>query len=787
MISKAKLACISCLCAGAVLGAPIKTKIFAHGTATFSAHRRQEQNGIAEKGAANDPESQTKRPLTVADVIRMTRIAGTEKAKENYGGSLWKDFAFFSPDKKRFVIVLKRGNLEKNENDYSMLLFETGKLFDHAVPKTLVSFASSSNREAINDVTWLGDGDTIMFLGERPNETTQLYTVQCSSGTIRKLTNGKTSINSYAATPEGVDVAYLTYPPAQPLLDKSVSQTGFHVTSELLSELLADSSQVYDQELHVGRVGSGSPKSLKTQGKIAVNLSKANFALSPDGRYVVLLTDPLHVPALWAKYQDPSFREIIARKAPPGNRTYAYQYELVDTQTGRTRFLLDSPVSYLSEVGWAPDSKSLVVTGTYLPLDVSDPAEEAARERGTFTVEISVLDLQFVKVTDRDLEFLGWDAETNVVRMTEREAAHKGPSPEVDFARRRDGGWGRLDVLSDRTTNSAPQIVLDTDLNRPPQIVAVDSKSSQKSILLDLNPQFKEIAFGHVEKVRWKDGADHEVEGGLFLPPDYAEGTRYPLVIQTHGFDPIDYPHLFWIDGPFTTAFAAQPLASEGIVVLQVPDPGPKGDPQEAPLMQKTIGGAIDYLDEKGIIDRNRVGIVGFSRTCLYVKYALTHSTHHFAAAVVADGLDAGYWQYIAFGNHDPSIPGELNALVGSAPYGDGLSTWVRYSPGFLLDRVQSPVLIQAIGSDSLLNEWQWLSGLRILDKPVDLIYLPTGTHHLQKPWDRMVSLQSDVDWFCFWLKGEEDPDPTKVKQYVRWRELKKLQERGDALEGAPK
>jgi hypothetical protein len=36
------------------------------------------------------------------------------------------------------------------------------------------------------------------------------------------------------------------------------------------------------------------------------------------------------------------------------------------------------------------------------------------------------------------------------------------------------------------------------------------------------------------------------------------------------------------------------------------------------------------------------------------------------------------------------------------------------------------------------------------------------------------------VDWFCFWLKGEEDADPSKAEQYGRWRELRKLQEEKD-------
>jgi hypothetical protein len=43
-----------------------------------------------------------------------------------------------------------------------------------------------------------------------------------------------------------------------------------------------------------------------------------------------------------------------------------------------------------------------------------------------------------------------------------------------------------------------------------------------------------------------------------------------------------------------------------------------------------------------------------------------------------------------------------------------------------------------------------------------------------------MTSQEGKVDWFCFWLKGEEDPDPEKAEQYKRWRELRKLQEEND-------
>lgn len=120
--------------------------------------------------------------------------------------------------------------------------------------------------------------------------------------------------------------------------------------------------------------------------------------------------------------------------------------------------------------------------------------------------------------------------------------------------------------------------------------------------------------------------------------------------------------------------------------------------------------------------------------------------------------------------------------LVGASPFGEGQSVWMKNSPGFLLDRVETPVLIQATSLTSLLTEWEWFSGLSRLGKPVDFLYIPGGEHPLEKPWDRLTSQQNTVDWLVFWLKGEEDPDPAKVDQYKRWRELRKFQQ-GNANE----
>src|SRR5207302_9581028 len=68
-----------------------------------------------------------------------------------------------------------------------------------------------------------------------------------------------------------------------------------------------------------------------------------------------------------------------------------------------------------------------------------------------------------------------------------------------------------------------------------------------------------------------------------------------------------------------------------------------------------------------------------------------------------------------------------------------------------------------------------------ISPEAVDLIMLNTDEHVLTNPAVRMASQGGSVDWFRFWLQNYEDPDPAKKEQYIRWRELRKMQQENDA------
>jgi len=71
-------------------------------------------------------------------------------------------------------------------------------------------------------------------------------------------------------------------------------------------------------------------------------------------------------------------------------------------------------------------------------------------------------------------------------------------------------------------------------------------------------------------------------------------------------------------------------------------------------------------------------------------------------------------------------------------------------------------------------------TSLEKLHKPVELYIYTNELHIKNQPKHRYEIYERNVDWFRFWLQGYEDPDSAKAGQYVRWRELRKLQEEID-------
>jgi hypothetical protein len=703
----------------------------------------------------------------------MTRLGDVKYANGRSSAGM---VAKFSPDGEHFVVILKKGNLEANTNEYSLVLFQTAEAFHAPTPQVLVSLASSSNRPAIDNVLWLDDNDTVLFLGEQPGERTQIYSLKCSSKELTKLTSSATNLTSFVTTASGRVIVYSAKNPVLAFSTESIERKGLAVTSEDVTDLIRGSHgggdyNYDDDSLFVIRLGKETETKIPTQGRVLALFSE--MSLSPDGTHLLIQTEATNVSNIWREYEDQFLKLATRHPVRNGGHTGTLQYELVDTATGASEVLIDAPIPSLgSEKAWSADSKSVVVSDVYLPLNVDNPAERALRKTHTFLVEFKVPSRQSVTVSREDLRLRSWNPQTGLIicDVGRIDSLAGKTTPKAYF--QKDGDtWSEVSSAQQTDERLLPEIVLDEGMNTPPRILAVDSPTGRKPLLMDLNPQFQNLALARVEEITWKDSRGNKVKGGLYWPANYLLGKKYPLIIQTHGWD----RDRFWIDGPWPTAFAAQALAGKDFFVVQVPDPDLQiwFTTKEAPRAMAAYEGAIDFLDRKGLIDRSRVGITGFSRTFWHVTYTLTHSKYLFAAAAIADGVDYGDFQYMAFSNALPGLVDEYEQLYGGPPFGKRLTQWLKRSPSFLMDKIETPLRIQTLGHESLLFDWPWYSGLSQLGKPVEMIYIPEGTHLVEKPWDRVISQQGNVDWFCFWLKGEEDSDPTKAEQYKRWREIR--------------
>jgi hypothetical protein len=258
-------------------------------------------------------------------------------------------------------------------------------------------------------------------------------------------------------------------------------------------------------------------------------------------------------------------------------------------------------------------------------------------------------------------------------------------------------------------------------------------------------------------------------------------------------------PGRFLIDGSQSgaTPYAALPIAARGILVLdtaRMSSPkagsrlGPYSQSAETALVRNGIEAAVDELARRGLINRDRVGLLGYSRNGMFVHYALTFSKYQFAAAVVDDSIDLspfcyaslyGFpWQGMAeFEISATSRRGvNVRRAIGAPFQGVGIRLWLQRSYLFHLDRIRTPIRYEQYGADQTPCNWQEFALLRRNHRPVDMIHLPLASHILKQPFARLTSQAGSSDWFDFWLNGHEDSEPAKHEQYTRWEQLCALQ-----------
>lgn len=756
--------------------------------------------------------SQAVGPFTVADGIGLAHFP--DESSE----TLW------APN-GRYVAIqpAERGVLKRNLVEDELRVYDVAALRMYVshpdqsrAPKPILDLRESTYKEGplISQLQWLPDSSGLSFLLKTAKGNNELVDVGLRDTRPRALSLKGQDVTTFDVR-DSTHYAYTVFTPSIGVeAEGGHSWTNMVGTGRPIYDLMFPDDWLDKLKAGGGTNGlrsllwaaSGTAPRLvmsrETHQPILINPIGRWLALSPDDHTLATAITIPAVPARWVQEYLPPYPQDPYRmrggaqnvRANLGAGLTVSEYVLVDLRTGAVTLVNGAPTGFgngwwwdFDSPEWSKDGKAVLLPNTYLQ---SRGETKGAGEPCAAIFYVATRTLQCIRRLNSPytkdgarvegfaafgpLRFIGRGSDTIILHFVPYISTAVLPKPEI-FARSFSGVWRHSDNLrAPKVQGSVVDIYVKQGLNEPPVLMARVPPNETARLVWNPNPQLQRIALGQAGVYHWSDASGRAWIGGLYKPADYVASRQYPLVIQTHGF----LENQFRPSGIYPTAFAARALASSGILVLQVPMCPVLDTPKEGLCNVAGIDSAIGCLASQGVIDPNRVGIIGFSRTDYHVLEALTTGGVRFAAAVLAEGGDFGYWQYLALLDEAQDAEAhDADAVIGASPFGDGLQTWVKRSPAFNMQKVRAPVLVFSQGRTiSLLVMWEPYATLRYLGKPVDLIVVNSNEHILTNPAARMATQGGSVDWFRFWLQGYESPYPVMAGEYRRWEKLCDIQ-----------
>lgn len=736
--------------------------------------------------------SQSKRPITAEDCVKVRYLN-----PDDLSGAIR-----MNPQGTQVAYVVKTPNLAENRNDDQLYLEDIST--DSSAEPRLLATASG-----ITNIQWQKDGrDFSVLLNTPSGSDISAFDAKTGMGTVWIHTPD--DVREYSVDATGTSLVFaaeinnrnfqsLAYTPEQ-------RARGFRVPP-----FVESTSNLPRRILYLAKRSSNGTWSSSVPLKLELPFTREQMeqipysvdmrlSMSPDGtKFLFSYVNSAPLPDDWNA--DPTVR--ANRQAGMPGIVITGLYHLLD---GKVSVPLRSAGSTQTPV-WSEDGTAYICFA-YSPVD-SRWVSEDERTHKTFTSgghhmfwvrpstgTVELIPAQIADTRDRALLF--WNSATHTVGMRTR-------PDRIELFVQQDGGWQSHSSIQlpfqkapfyAQLASDGKTVVGDfQSTTTPPELYRFDIRSGTAKTFHVLNPEFASLDLAPVREVHWKTATGYPVTGLLLLPTHYDSSKRYPLVIATKfsrsGF-------ACDADAFHSPSFAPQPIANAGMMYLmgftpEDADPSaekayyPSGYPggvAEAAFYMDIWDSAVDSLVAQGLIDANKLGIIGFSRTGWHTEFILAHSKHRYRAATVSDNIQYSLSEYWLDFSH--SFGPAFEDIYGGPPYGDTLKNWMKYSVSFNLQNFHTPVLMESNGfgvvPDRTTVPWaiastaEVFTGLTRLNKPVEMYFYPDEQHQPDHPQARLASEQRNVDWYRFWLLGaEREHHPEDPDLYNRWNHLKAL------------
>ena len=621
-----------------------------------------------------------------------------------------------SPDGRQVVFTIRETNWEENAYETELWLGGSGAL------RQLTNSKKSSLQPA-----WSPDGAWLAFISDRDGKR-QLYRIALAGGEAEQLTSGDEGVANFAWSPKGSQIAFTmidAVTEAMKARDKDWGEIRIEDEDQRYTHL-------YVLDLSGASAGGSQDPPLRygvkqlTLGSFVVG----SFDWSPDATTI-------------------AFDHRISSDAGEGGSA---DISVVTVATAARQAIV-TQAGPDSNPQWSPDGSQVAFASTMgKPFYFFQNGVIAVVTPGKNDIR------SLTDAFDESPNIVAWTRGGIFFTASQRTWSylfHLDPLTKKATRHAVRDQWigGSFSLTPDGTTTA----FIGSSATEFPDVYIAPVQTMAARKISDTGAQIASWPKHTREVVKWKSQDGAEIEGVLHKPADFQAGRRYPLLIVIHGGPtgvsrPVPYGQVGYypVDG----------FLAKGALVLEPNYRGSAGYGEAfRSLNVRNLGigdawdvlSGIDALVQQGLVDKDRVGSMGWSQGGYISAFLTTRHSDRFKALSVGAGISDWMTYYV-----NTDIHPFTRQYLKATPWDDP-KIYADTSPMTYIKQARTPTLIQHGGEDPRVpipNAFQLYQGLRDQKVPVQLSIFKGFGHGLTKPKANRGAMQQNLDWFSKYVWG---------------------------------
>jgi dipeptidyl aminopeptidase/acylaminoacyl peptidase len=635
---------------------------------------------------------------SIDDLIALKRVTGTPA---------------ISPDGRRVAFTVRETNWADNTYETEVWIADASAV---GSARPLTSGAKSSQQPA-----WSPDGTWIAFLSDR-SDVRQLYRLSVEGGEAEALTSGE-AVSAFAWSPDSRRIAYTMPDPVTAAMKERQEKYGEY-THEDRDHRMA--------QLHVVEVATKATTAM-TAGAFVVGA----FDWSPDGARIAF-DHRVNSDAGSSGSADISVVDVASRQVTP-----------LVTQEGPD-----------SNPRWSPDGRRIAFQSA-----LAKPFYFFQNGALAIVAASGGTPLSITSRFDENPSLVAWTPAGIFFAASQRTWAYlyrvDADSGQTAAHRVREDWIGQSWAVTPAGSHVA--FVASGPRDFPDVYAATVATALAPVKLSDLGAQVAGWPAHGREVARWKSHDGAEIEGVLHKPAGFDAGRRYPLLVVIHGG-----PTGVSRPTPYGSAsfYPIDAWLAKGALVLEPNYRGSAGYGEAfRSLNVRNLGigdawdvlSGIDHLVAQGLVDKDRVGAMGWSQGGYISAFLATRHADRFKALSVGAGISNWVTYYV-----NTDIHPFTRQYLKATPWDDP-KIYADTSPMTYIKQARTPTLIQHGDRDQRVpipNAFELYQGLQDQKVPVELMIFRGFGHGLDKPKANRAAMQQNLDWFDRYLwPGEKSTE----------------------------